>query len=187
MKKIYYATGNKGKAGEAERMLGIDLEVADLELDELQSMDLGVIVRHKVEQAYEKLKAPVIVDDVSVEVEVWNGFPGPFIKFAHHAGGIPLLLYFLRNETNRNIKVICTLGYHDGEKVHVFSGVVPGIFTTEERGEKGWGLDPIILPDGQTQTFSEMDIALKNRVSHRALAFEKLKKHLEGQKEDSKL
>ena len=120
MKKIYYATGNKGKAGEAERMLGIDLEVADLELDELQSMDLGVIVRHKVEQAYEKLKAPVIVDDVSVEVEVWNGFPGPFIKFAHHAGGIPLLLYFLRNETNRNIKVICTLGYHDGEKVHVF-------------------------------------------------------------------
>ena len=75
------------------------------------------------------------------------------------------------------------MGYHDGEKVNIFSGIVPGIFTTEERGDKGWGLDPIILPDGQTQTFSEMDIELKNRVSHRALAFQKLKEFL-GSKKD---
>lgn len=182
MGKIYFATGNKRKAGEVSKMLGIDVEVADLELDEIQSMDLNVIVTHKVNQAYEKLKAPVVVDDVSVEVEVWNGFPGPFIKYAHNAGGNPLLLYIMRNETNRKIKVICTIAYHDGKRVNIFSGTINGEFTTEERGDKGWGLDPIILAEGQSQTFSEMDIELKNKISHRALAFAKLKEFLDSQK-----
>ena len=118
MKKIYFATGNKGKAEEAEDILGLTVKIADVEMDEIQSMSLKKIVEHKVKQAYKAIKAPVFVDDVSIEVEVWKGFPGPFIKYLQNLGN-DLILYMLRNERNRNVKMIATIAYHEIGRAHV--------------------------------------------------------------------
>jgi non-canonical purine NTP pyrophosphatase (RdgB/HAM1 family) len=181
MKKIYFATGNKGKANEAEQILGVDIEIAPLELDEIQSMNLEDIVGHKVKQAYEKLKAPVFVDDVSLEVDIWKGFPGPFIKYLQQISN-DLILYMMRNETNRKVKLIATIAYHDGEKIHYFSGHIPCTISTESRGDQGWGFDPIMIPDGQNLTFSQMTDEAKNSLSHRRIALDTFKKFLDSQK-----
>lgn len=180
MSKLYFATGNKGKVEEAHHILEREIEILDIDLDEIQSLDLEKIVAHKVLQAYEKVKSPVFVDDVSLEFDVWRKFPGPFIKYLQTLGN-DLILYMMKNEENRKIKVTSTIGYHDGKKIHYFTGTVEGIMAKEERGHNGWGFDPLFIPLGESQTLGEMSKEKKNSVSHRRRSFEKLKEFLDSQ------
>ena len=156
MDKLFFATGNKGKAREAQQILGIPIEIIDIELDEIQNLDLKKIAQHKLIQAYEQVKAPLIVDDVALQLDVWNGFPGPFVKFLHVAseGNNKLLLRMLKNEENRNGTLIATIGFHDGHDTHFFTGELRVAIAGEERGTNGWGLDPILIPEGSDRTYS---------------------------------
>lgn len=183
MDKLYFVTGNKGKAREAQQILGIPIEITKIELDEIQSLDLKKIVEHKLKQAFDKVKSPVIVDDVSLQLDVWNGFPGPFVKYLHVAsdGNNELILRMLKNESNRNGILVATIGYHDGENIHFFTGEIRVTISTEERGINGWGLDPILIPEGQTVTYAEMSEEEKNADSHRKRALKKLKEFLDSQ------
>lgn len=181
MKKIYFATGNSGKADEAQKILGLEVKIADLELDEIQELDLKKIVRHKLTQAYEKLKFPVIVDDVSLELDAWDGFPGPFVKFMHK-NDTGHFLHIIRNETNRNATLIATIGYHDGAGAHFFTGKLRVMIAKKSLGENGWGLDPILIPEGKKLTFAQMPDGEKNSDSHRARALKMFKKFLDSKK-----
>lgn len=180
MNKLYFATGNDGKAREAQKILNIPIEIADLELDELQSMDLEKIVEHKAKQAYETVQSPVFVDDVALYLDVWNGFPGPFVKFIHEEGN-KRLLYMLRNETNREGNLIVTIGYYDGVNINFFKGEMKVTIASQEHGQDGWGLDPILIPEGKLQTFGEMSKEEKNSDSHRSRALLKFKEFLDSQ------
>ena len=180
MDNIYFATGNKGKVEEAQFILKHPVKILDVELDEIQSMNLEDIVAHKARQAYEKVKAPVFVDDVSLEFDVWHKFPGPFIKYLQQISN-DLILYMMRNETNRKVNLIATIGFYDGEKIKFFTGAIPGTIATESRGERGWGFDPIFIPNGQDQTFAEMTDEKKNSLSHRRVALDIFKKYLDSQ------
>ncbi len=179
MKKLYFATSNKGKADEASKILRFPIEIVNIELDEIQSLDSKKIVEHKVQQAFEKIKKPVFVDDVSLEVFAWNGFPGPFIKFIPEAGGYELLVKMLKGENDKRVKIIATVAYHDGKKIHTIDGSFVGK-VVEKRGSSGWGFDPYIIPDGYDQTFGEMEENVKNEVSHRARALINFKKLLDS-------
>lgn len=180
-KPVYFATGNKGKAREAEQILGVDIEVADIELDEIQSMNAKKVVEHKLMQAFEKLRAPVIVDDVSLEIDVWGRFPGTLVKHLH-GKDTKRILYMMRNETNRNATMISTVGYHDGEKMHFFTGKLKIRIADKDYGENGWGLDPILIPLGQDKSFGQMSEEEKNSDSHRTRALLMLKRFINSQK-----
>lgn len=181
MDKIYLASSNKDKVREAEAILEIPVEAADIELEEVQSMDLEYVVRRKAEEAYKILQKPVIVDDVGVKIEAWNGFPGPLIKFLLQTLGNKKLLEVLRNESNRNIIAQGAVGYHDGKTVHTFIGEVAGTISEEERGTDGWGFDFFFIPEGESKTFAELGFERKNQISHRRAGFEKLRRYLDGQ------
>ena len=116
MKKLLIATGNKGKVQELEDILKIPLEIADIDIDEFQSMDLEYVSKKKTEEAFKILKKPVITDDVGVFIEVWNNFPGPFVKYANQILGLKKILNLLKNEKNRNVIVRSAVSYHDGKK-----------------------------------------------------------------------
>jgi XTP/dITP diphosphohydrolase len=178
--KLLVATGNKGKVQELEDILRIPLEIADIDVDEVQSMDLEYVSRKKTEAAYKILKRPVITDDVGVFIEGWNNFPGPFIKYVHQILGNKKILELLKNEQNRNVIVKSAVSFHDGKKIHTFVGEVRGTIATEERGTEGWGFDPIIIPSGETETYAEMGLKKKNTLSHRRKAFDKLKEFLDS-------
>lgn len=181
MKKLLIATGNKGKVQELEDFLGIPLEIANIDIDEVQSMDLEYVSRRKTEEAFKILKKPVITDDVGVFIEVWNNFPGPFVKYASDVLGLKKILDLLKNEKNRNVIVRSAVSLHDGKKIHTFIGEVKGTIAPQERGTDGWGFDPIIIPNGETQTYAEMGFKKKNQLSHRRKAFDKLKAFLDSQ------
>lgn len=186
MNKIYFATGNSGKAREVKQILGVEIEIAKMDLDEIQSMDLRAIVKHKLSQAYEKLKSPVIVDDVSLEIDVWGGFPGPFVKHLH-GKNTKRILYMMRNETNRSATMISTVGYHDGEKMHFFTGKLRIRIADKNYGDKGWGLDPVLIPLGQDKSYGQMSEKEKNSDSHRTRAFLMLKRFINSQKGKNKV
>jgi XTP/dITP diphosphohydrolase len=187
MKKLIVASGNKNKLREIEQILNVPLEAYDLNIDEVQSMDLEYVCKRKTESAFKIIKAPLIVDDVGVFIESLNNFPGPFAKYIQTEIGIDNFLKLLKNEKNRNMKVKCAVGYHDGKKARVFIGVVKGKLAFEQKGNNGWGFDPIFIPSGQSLTFAQMEPEEKNIISHRAKAFLKLSKFLDSQKTQKEL
>jgi len=178
--ELHFVTSNKGKVSEAEKILEFPIEIADIELPEIQSLDLSEIVKDKVVRAYEKVNKPVFVDDVGMFVNAWNGFPGPFIKFMRLSGSYDneLLLKMLAGEKNREVVVKAVIGFYDGGNIHIFEGKVEGVLAHEERGSDGWGFDPIFIPKGYDQTFAEMGKEKKNKISHRSIAMNKFKEYI---------
>lgn len=181
-KKLLIATGNKEKVKEVEDILEIPLEFVDIDIDEVQSMDLEYVANKKANEAFKILKRPVMVDDVGVFIDAWNGFPGPFAKFLLSAYGNKKLLKLLEDEKNRKVIVRSVVAYHDGKKVYTFLGEVEGSLAYEEKGIDGWGFDPIIIPKGGTLTYAQMGSKKKNQLSHRRRAIDKLKIFLDSQK-----
>lgn len=181
MKKITFVTGNKAKAREVERILNVPLEIKEIDIDEIQEINLEVVALHKINQAFEIVKKPVIIDDVSLEIDAWNSFPGPLIKWllkSGNQGDASTLLKMLEGETNRSAKARLAVGFHDGRKSHIFIGEIKGTIALEIRGENGFGWDPVFIPDGYNQTFAEMDPKIKDGISHRGRALSKFRDFL---------
>jgi non-canonical purine NTP pyrophosphatase (RdgB/HAM1 family) len=168
MSEITLVTGNPNKLAELEAIFPAELKLRSqkLAVDEIQSLDLHEIVSHKLRQAYQIIKAPVIVEDVSAEVEKLNGLPGPFIKFFEERLGRGAL-YQLAGESRA--RIICGMGYYDGTTEILVDGIVEGEIVGPRDGE-GWGFDFEFIPDGYDKTNSQLGPKVKNQISHRAVA-----------------
>ncbi len=179
---LYFATGNNEKVREAQAILGIPIEIVNIEIDEVQSMDLEYVARKKVEAVFAILQKPVIVDDVGLFIDAWSGFPGPFVKYFFKTLGNEGILRILENEKNRDVTVKNAIGYHDGVTAHVFIGQRRGKISHLQKGNDGWGFDPIIIPEGEEQTIAELGFEHKNKNSHRSKSLQMLKEFLDSQK-----
>jgi XTP/dITP diphosphohydrolase len=118
-------------------------------------------------------------DDTGLEIEALNGQPG--VHSARYAGedknpnaNMNRVLSELNGVENRiaRFKTVITLIIEG--KQHIFEGIVNGQITHEKRGKNGFGYDPIFIPENETRTFAEMDLAEKNQFSHRARALVKM-------------
>lgn len=157
MSNVTFITGNQDKADYLARHLGMEVDHQKVELDELQSLDLHVIVEHKVKQAYDIIKRPVIVDDVSLEFCSLGRLPGTFVKYFVDESGLESCCRMLDGFTDRSAIARCTLGYYDGETLQLFDGMLRGRIADAPRGEHGFGWDKIFIPDGYEITRAEMD------------------------------
>jgi len=175
---IHVVTGNPNKLRELQAVFPpeLDLTATKLDVDEIQSMNQHEIVHHKLRQAYEQIKQPVIVEDVSAELEKLKGLPGPFMKFFEQRLGKGAL-YELAGEGR--VKIVCCMGYFDGEKEIIVDGIIEGSIVSP-RGEKGFGFDFVVVPDGYDKTFAELGLEVKNQISHRYNAATLLAEKLRG-------
>jgi XTP/dITP diphosphohydrolase len=124
---------------------------------------------------------PAVADDTGLEVEALGGAPG--VDAAHYAGegcsyadNRAKLIAELDGVSDRSaaFKTVAIVVWPDGSELHV-EGVCPGVITTEERGEIGFGYDSVFQPDeGGGATFAEMGVEAKNAISHRGRAFRAL-------------
>lgn len=180
MPDIYLVTGNANKLAELQAIFPAQLELGSAQLDipEIQSIDPRTIVEDKLERAYEALKKPVIVEDVSAELDCLNGLPGPFIRYFEQKLGKYALWELAQHHDNRTATVRCTMGYFDGANKEIVDGAVRGTIVSP-RGDHGWGFDFVFMPEGHTKTNSEMTQEEKNQISHRALAAKALAAHLQ--------
>ena len=144
-----FLTGNQHKANHLARLLGLPLEHKKLDLDEIQSVDVAVVAEHKVRQAFEIVKRPVFVEDVSLGFEALGGLPGPFVKFFLQEGeGLEQLCRMLDGFESRRAVGECVYAYYDGTRLELLKGGIEGTIAEHPRGENGFGWDAIFCPDG---------------------------------------
>lgn len=189
--KLVFATQNPDKLREIIQKTGNSVTISGLDKFQLKEElpetgnTLTANALEKARYVAEKFHVNCFADDTGLEVEALNGDPGVFS--ARYAGeeknalkNMQKLLHELKNKNNRNacFKTVIAL-VMDG-KEYLFEGKVDGKITNEMRGEKGFGYDPVFVPDGFEKTFAEMTAEEKNNISHRAKAVEKLVEFLKS-------
>ncbi len=197
MKKIVFATNNAHKLSEIRAILSGKYSVVSLEelgchddIPETAATFEGNALG-KVRYVREHFGVDCFADDTGLEVDALDGAPGVFTaRFGamngfgddHDAGAnTRCLLAKLRGETNRKARFRTAIALSLGGEERLFEGIVEGRIATEKRGEKGFGYDPIFVPDGYDETFAELGADVKNRISHRARAVGKLIEFLSNQ------
>lgn len=122
-------------------------------------------------------------DDSGLEVEALDNLPG--VYSARYAGlpvntekNIEKLLKSLAVVGNRKAQFRTVIALMMPGNKEIFEGIVKGKITEEKKGTNGFGYDPVFVPDGFTKTFAEMTDSEKNKISHRAMALDRLKKYL---------
>ncbi len=156
MSKVVFVTGNQNKADYLSRLIGLGLDHQKIDLDEIQSLDLKEIVKHKVIQAYEMIEKPVIVEDVGLEFGAFNRLPGTFIKFWVEEVGLEKLAKIL-DGLDRSATAKCVFGFYDGKDLKLFEGLLNGRIADKPIGENGFGWDKIFIPEGYEITRAQMN------------------------------
>lgn len=180
MSKVTFVTGNQNKADYLSRYLGHPVEHVKLELDELQSTDLMVIVEHKVKQAYELIQKPVIVEDVALEFTALGGLPGPFIKFFVEKVPFDVICGMIGKGLTRQATARCVFGYYDGQDLELFEGSMNGEIAETPSGDNGYGWDRIFIPQGYTVTRASLNEADDQKTYLTIKPFAQLKAYLEA-------
>jgi XTP/dITP diphosphohydrolase len=184
--KLIFASNNKHKLEEVSHILGKDYKIIslkDLDINEDIPEDYHTLEENalfKARFANKITDMDVFADDTGLEIESLNGRPG--VHSARFAGAgrnfeanIDKVLLLMSGADNRNARFRTVIALIIDKKEFIFEGIVEGTILHERRGAMGFGYDPIFLPRGENLTFAEMSLSDKNRISHRALAFEKLK------------
>ncbi|MEA3304625.1 MAG: non-canonical purine NTP pyrophosphatase [Patescibacteria group bacterium] len=180
MKKVTFISGNQNKADYLSKYLGYPVDHVSLDLDEIQSVDVHKIVEHKVRQAYDRMKKPVIVEDVSLEFSALGGLPGPFIKFFVERVSFESICAMIGDGLTRKAIARCVFGYFDGENLELFEGCLNGEISEKPEGDNGYDWDQIFIPEGYTVTRASLNKEDDKKTYLQIKPFAQLKNYLES-------
>ncbi len=186
--ELVFATNNAHKLEEVQQMIGDRfklLSLADIGCHE-DIPETGATFEDNAQQKTDYLKerfnVDCFADDSGLEVDALQGEPG--VYSARYAGtrdmekNIDLVLEKLGDNPNRTARFKTVISLNINNEQHFFEGSIEGKIITERIGTKGFGYDPIFIPNGYDTTFAEMSLEEKNRISHRSVAVQKLCKFL---------
>lgn len=189
MKNIILATHNAHKVEEMSAILGDAFNIESLDdLEFTQEIpETGLTFQANAKQkatfVYQQFQRDCMADDTGLEVEALHGEPG--VYSARYAGepansenNIAKLLSELKGKTNRKAQFRTVIALIYDNKTYFFEGSISGEITESPRGTNGFGYDSIFMPEGYEQTFGELDAEIKNTISHRGRAIEKLVKFI---------
>lgn len=184
-KKFVFATNNAHKLEEVTAILGNKIELLSMKdinchADIPETADtLEGNALLKARYIFENYQLDCFADDTGLEVEALNGAPG--VYSARYAGdahnseaNMKKLLQDMEGIENRKAQFRTVFALIINGKEHLFEGIVKGEITKHRHGTSGFGYDSVFIPEGYTQTYAEMGNELKNKISHRALATNKL-------------
>ena len=171
---LYFVSSNNHKFQEAKIILdsfGIKLGFIKSTLEEIQSNSLKEIALCKAKDAFSKCKKPLIIEDDGIFINSLNGFPGPYSSYIFKTIGNKGILNLLKQ--NRKAKFVSIITYCDKHILQSFDAKIDGSISKSVKG-KGWGYDPIFIPNNLQKTFAELNN--KNELSHRYKALKKFSK-----------
>jgi XTP/dITP diphosphohydrolase len=191
--EICLASNNAHKIVELQQMLGDTFLIKTMKdigcEDEIE--EYGTTFeqnsRIKADYIFDKFGVNVISDDSGLEVEALDNRPGVYsARYAgqptNHQANIKKLLLELQDKENRKAKFRAVITLILNGEHHIFEGEISGKILTEQRGTDGFGYDPVFVPNGYETTFAELPAMLKNQMSHRADAVDKLLAFLKTKK-----
>ena len=174
--RIWLGTANMHKVREAAEILapyGIILEHYLLERIEIQADDLADIAAYSLMTV--PVEFPIAIEDAGIFISHYDGFPGPYSSYVLKRLNNSGILKLMEGIADRSAQYLSAVAYRDENGVRIFRGTVEGIIADSIRGRNGFGYDPIFIPkEGDGRTFGEMSDIEKNRISHRARAFQAL-------------
>jgi len=192
IKSLLIATNNKGKLSEIKKLLPKHITfyspkdfnlIEPLENEKTFEGNAAIKARY----CAEKSKLISLSDDSGLEISVLNGDPGIYsARWAGKNKDFKLAIKKVYSKIKKKKKLnkknkarfYCSLAiaYPNGT-YKIFSGTVNGKISSEPKGNNGFGYDPIFIPDGYKKTFGEMKADLKDKISHRYRAFNKIKRY----------
>ena len=185
-RKLVFATNNAHKLEEVAAILGDQVELLSLNdigcqadiPETAETLEGNALL--KSSYIYKNYHLDCFADDTGLEVKALNGAPG--VYSARYAGGeghdaqanMLKLLHELDGKENRKAQFRTAISLILDGKEYLFEGVIKGEIIKEKRGDSGFGYDPVFMPEGYDRTFAELGNDIKNQISHRALAVQKL-------------
>ncbi len=192
MKALIFATNNDHKLLEIKEILGSQFRISGLRergIREEIPEDHFTLEENALQKAayiYEKFGISCFADDTGLEIDALNGEPGVFSarysrigdpvypELEVSQGNIRKVLEKLDGVESRKARFRTVIALILEGNRYAFEGVVNGTISKEIRGAGGFGYDPIFIPEAGAETFAEMDLSEKNKISHRARAIKKL-------------
>lgn len=190
-RKLVFATNNLHKLHEISNIEGLNVEIVclkDIGFNEEIPEDFDTLEENALQKAryvHEKTGLDCFADDTGLEIDSLDGRPGVFsARYAGEPGNseenIKKVLFELSGKTNRAARFRTVIALIiDGQEL-IFEGIIEGELLTEKHGADGFGYDPIFRPTGYSESFAEMDLVMKNKISHRARAMRQLINYLLG-------
>ena len=182
--KLIFATHNQHKVEELKKLLPSNISILSLTdincYEEIEETGTTLEENAKLKANFIKYKYGLdcFADDSGLEVDALGGSPG--VYSARYAGdeknnedNIKKIWKELRDKDSTKAQFRTVIAASFGSKISIYEGKVIGNLIFEKRGNHGFGYDPIFIPEGYTKTFAEMGDAVKNKISHRALATQK--------------
>ncbi|MDX2191560.1 MAG: RdgB/HAM1 family non-canonical purine NTP pyrophosphatase [Bacteroidota bacterium] len=186
---LCFATNNKNKIKEVALLLQNKVQIVSLadigcteEIEETgETFAENAFI--KANYIYNKYHINCFADDSGLEVEALNGAPGVFSaryagEHGNDAKNNELLLENLKNIPNRKARFVCNICLIQNGKPHHFEGEILGKINETPIGNHGFGYDPIFVPNTYNQSFAELDLETKNKISHRSKAINLLVNYL---------
>jgi XTP/dITP diphosphohydrolase len=185
-KTLIIATKNKGKVREIKHVLKpLKLKIISLlDLPRLRDIkENGRTFREnaikKAQTIAKRLNIKVLADDSGLEVYALGGRPG--VRSARYAGPKPTteklcgkLLRAMTNKEDRKARFVCVMAIASPKKCKIVKGICKGKIAYKMQGTHGFGYDPVFIPDGYKETFAQMPLRQKNKISHRGKALKKV-------------
>ena len=189
--KLVFATNNEHKLTEVREIAGGSFRVLSLKdigcFDDIpetaDTLEGNALIKAKYVK--QKFGFDCFADDTGLEIRALNNAPG--VYSARYAGeakdskaNIRKALSELKGKNDRSARFRTVIALILGEEEYLFEGIIEGLIIDEERGETGFGYDPVFVPQGFVETFAELGLKAKNTISHRAEAVKKLKQFIDA-------
>jgi len=174
---LYFITSNRHKYEEIQRMTHLQIEQKRLDYPEIQAETLEAVAEFGIDFCFSVVRAPCFIEDSGLFIEALSGFPGVYSSHVFKTIGCEGILALLHEVRTAYFKSV--IAYRTGNETNLFIGETKGEIAEARKGEKGFGFDPIFIPEGESRTFAQMDIEEKNLYSHRGKAFKTFIKYLE--------
>jgi len=190
--QLIFATNNQHKLEEIDALLEDKFQLLglkDLQMDEEIPEDHDTLEANASQKAwyiFDRTGQSCFADDTGLEVDALNGAPGVYSarysRMGHPCfpemeaaqGNIKKLLLNMEDKLERSARFRTVISLVLNGKEYQFEGVIEGTITESSSGMKGFGYDPIFIPSAYDITFAEMELSLKNQISHRARAVSQL-------------
>ncbi|MBD0776602.1 non-canonical purine NTP diphosphatase [Maribacter sp. ANRC-HE7] len=183
--KLVFATHNQNKVKEVQALLPKNISLLSLtdigcneEIPETgKTLKENAII--KADFVTKHFGLPCFADDTGLLVDALNGAPGVYsARYAGEQGNsdnnMDKLLSELKSKTHRSARFETVIALNLENSQHIFTGTVEGDIIDEKKGDKGFGYDPIFRPKNYSQTFAELPMDVKNKISHRGKAIQEL-------------
>lgn len=186
---LIFATHNTNKVKEVVLLLPNDIHLISLQElgfhEEIPETEATLEANAQLKSNYisDRFGIPCFSDDTGLIIDALNGAPG--VHSARYAGeekdpekNMEKVLKEMKNISSREARFKTVIALNINNHKLLFDGIVEGTITRKKMGDEGFGYDPIFKPEGYDQTFAELPLQVKNQISHRGKAFQKLINYL---------